>query len=58
MRYVNEKVRNETIGVNEDFIQSIDCMFNRNDLIDERAKIFFVPRMPVAMTKPSLTQRL
>lgn len=52
----NEKVRNDTVGINEDFIQSIHHRPKHNNPIDERDEEFLVSRIPMTMTRPSPSQ--
>ena len=52
----NEKVRNDTVDINEDFIQSVHHRPEYNDPT-ERAEGFHASRISVVVTKPSPSQR-
>ena len=45
----NEKVRNDTVSINEDFIQSVHQGSEHNDSIDKRAEGLRAPRISVVV---------
>jgi len=44
------------VGTNVDFIQNIHHRLEHNDPTDEKNAGFLVPRIPVAVTRPSSSQ--
>ena len=52
----NEKVRNDTVGINKDFIQCVHHRPEHNDFIDYREEGFRAPRISVVVTRPSASQ--
>ena len=52
----NAKVRNDTVGIRENFIQNVQHKIEHNDLFDYWAERFLVSRISVVVTIPSPSQ--